>query len=85
MNLDCGVSYIVSPEWIKRKQATINPINKKDNKCFQYGVTIVLNREKIEKNPERISKIKSFINKHNWEGINYPSQKNDLKKFEKII
>ena len=27
-------SYIDSPDWIKSKKATINPINKKDNKCF---------------------------------------------------
>ena len=27
-------SYIYSPDWIKNKKATINPINKKDNKCF---------------------------------------------------
>ena len=29
------------PDWIKNKKATINPINKKDNKCFQYVVTVV--------------------------------------------
>ena len=27
-------SYIDSPDWIKSKKATINPINKKDNKCI---------------------------------------------------
>ena len=36
-----------------------------------------------KKNPQRIKKIKPFINKYNWEGINYPSQKDDWKKFEK--
>ena len=39
-----------SPDWIKNKQATINLMNKKDNKCFQYTVTVALNQEKIEKN-----------------------------------
>ena len=34
INLDRGVSYIVSPEWIKNKQATINAINKNEKKCF---------------------------------------------------
>ena len=29
-----GGSYIDSPDWIKNKKATINPINKKDKKCF---------------------------------------------------
>ena len=41
---DRGGSYIDS-DWIKNKKATINPINKKGNKCFQYGVTVVLNYE----------------------------------------
>ena len=36
-------SYIDSPDWIKSKKATINTINKKDNKCFQYAVTVALN------------------------------------------
>ena len=31
----------------------------------------------------RNSEIKSFIDKYNWEGINYPSEKDDWKKFEK--
>ena len=29
------------------------------------------------------TKIKSFINKYNWEGINFPSEKDDSKKIEK--
>ena len=33
-NPNCGGSYIDSPKWMKNKKATINPINKKDNKCF---------------------------------------------------
>ena len=27
-------SYIDSPDWIRNKKATINPISKKYNKCF---------------------------------------------------
>ena len=29
-----GGSYIDSPDWIKNKKATINPINKRDMNCF---------------------------------------------------
>ena len=76
-------SYIDSPEWLKNKKATINPINKKDDNCFQYAITVALNCEEIGKNPERITKIKSFINKYNWKEIEFPSRKNDWKKFEK--
>ena len=57
INPNCGGSYIDSPDWIKNKKLTINPINKKDNKCFQYTVTVALNHGEIEKNPERITKL----------------------------
>ena len=67
------------------KKATINPINKKDNKCFEYAVTVVLNHEEIKKNPQRITKIKPFINKYNWEGINFLSEKDDWKKIENSV
>ena len=76
-------SYIDSPDWIKNKKATINPINKKNSKCFQYAVTVTLNCEEIKKYPQRKTKIKSFINKYNWEGINFPSKKYDWKNFLK--
>ena len=33
-NPTSGGWYIDSPDWIKNKKATINLINKKDNKCF---------------------------------------------------
>ena len=41
INPNRGGSYIDSPDWIK----TINAFNKKDNKCFQYGVKVALNHE----------------------------------------
>ena len=44
------MDHIDSPDWIKNKKETINPINKKDNKCFQYAVPITLNLEEIKKN-----------------------------------
>ena len=49
-----------SPDWIISKKATINPINKRDNKLFQYAATVALNYEKIAKNSERITKTKPF-------------------------
>ena len=37
INPNRGGSYVNSPDSTKKnKKATINPINKKDNKCFQY-------------------------------------------------
>ena len=72
-------SYIHSVDWVKRKKATINPINKKDSQCFQCAVTVALNQKKMGKNPETITKIKAFTNKYKWEGINFPSEKDDWK------
>ena len=83
ISTNCGGPYIDSPDWIKNKKATINRINKKDNKCFQYAVTVALKHGEIGKNPERITKIKPFINKYKWEGINFPSEKCDRKESEK--
>ena len=85
INLNCGGSYIDSTDWIKNKKTTINSINKKDNKCFQCTVTAASNYEEIKKDPKRVTKIKPFINKHNWEGINYPPENDDGKKFENNV
>ena len=43
----------------------------------------MLNHEEIKNILQRITKIKPFLNKYKREGINFPSEKNDLKKFEK--
>ena len=82
INPSRGGSYVDSPDWIKKKKK-INLIYKKDNKCFQYAITVVLNHEEIKKDPQRKTKNKSLINKCNWEGISFPSEKDDRKKFEK--
>ena len=67
INLNCDGSYTDSPDWIKNKKTTINTINKKDNKCFQYTVTATLNYEEIVKHAERIARNKTFISKYNRE------------------
>ena len=82
ISLDGGGSQIDSPECIKNKKATINPKSKKDDKCFQYALTVALNHEKIKDHPERISKIKLFIDHYNWNETDFPSRSKDWKKFE---
>ena len=72
-------SCIEAPKWIKNKKATINPQNK-DDKCFQYAVTIALNYDRIENHPERLNDIKPFINQYDWTDINFPSHVGDLEK-----
>ena len=70
INFKRGGSYIECPDWIKIKQATINPKNKYD-KCFQYAAAVALNYGKIGSHPERISNVKPFINKCKWDRIKY--------------
>ena len=48
---------------LKKYKATLNPVNKKDNKCFQIAVSVALNHEEITKLSEIITKIQHFINK----------------------
>ena len=76
-----GGSYIESPKWLKDKKCTINQKNT-DNKCFQYAATLALNRDKINRDPQRISKIKPFIDNYNWNDNNFPAAKKDWNKFE---
>ena len=85
INPNCSGWYADSPDWIKNKKATVNLINKKANECFQYAAKVALNYEEMEKNPERITNIKTFINEYKWKGINFPSGENDWKNFRKIM
>ena len=79
ISLNRGNSFI---EWLHNKGVTINPKNTKDNNCFQYAITAGLNYQNIDCHPERISKIKLFINNYNWKDIEFPSHSKDWRKFE---
>ena len=81
ISISKGGSYIDSPKWLKNKRSSINPKNN-DYKCFQYAITLALNLDKINNHPERISKIKLFIEEYNWKDIDFPSTRKDWKKFE---
>ena len=82
ISLDRGGSYIDSSEWWKNKKATINPKNTKDDKCFQYAITLVSNYQKINNNQQEIYNIKTFLDQHDWNGIDFPSHKKDWNMFE---
>ena len=81
VSISKGGSYIDSPKWLKNKKSTINRKNN-DNKCFQYAITLAINYDKIDRNPQRISKIKPFIENYNWKDIDFPSRRKDWNKFE---
>ena len=81
VSISKGGSYIGSPKWLKDKKCTVNQKNN-DNKCFQYATTLALNFNKIDKNPQRMSTIKPFIENYNWNDINFPATKKDWNRFE---
>ena len=82
VNFRRGGSSVGSPDWIKKKKATINPRNE-DGRCFQYGMTVTLDYGEFELLPERVSNIKPSINKYNRKGMNYPLKRDDWEWLEK--
>ena len=56
ISINRGRSYTDSPQWLKNKKSTVNPMNN-DYKCFQYAVTLALNLDKIRKNPQEYLKL----------------------------
>ena len=57
-----GESYIMSPDWIANKKATINLKNEKYNACFKWSIIAGLNYNKIrEKELKKLMK-KIMIN-----------------------
>ena len=64
--------------WLKSKrEAIINGDND-----FQNALDDALNSQNTEKDPQRISKLKPYINKYNWERIDFPAGPKNWKKFE---
>ena len=55
----------------RKKKATINPKNhaEDDVNCFQYAIILSLYHQELNNHPERISKLKTFINNYNWKNI----------------
>ena len=67
INPNCGGSYIDSPDWIKNKKSTINPVNKK-RQMFSVPCNSRLKswrNQQQKKKTQRKVKIKPFINKYN--------------------
>ena len=50
--------------------------------AFNMIKVLSLSYQNIKNNPERISKIKLFIDQYNWKEVDFPSHRKDWKKFE---
>ena len=73
-------SELYSLDWLRsKKEAIIN-----GDSDFQNALNDALNYQNIETHPERISKLKPYINKYNWEGIEFPAGPKDWKNLNEI-
>ena len=52
-------SYIITPDWIAYKKATINPKTETENECFKWSIILELNYNKIKE--KELKKILKFI------------------------
>ena len=72
-----NLSELNSLGWLRSKKEAMISSN------FQNALNDALNYQNIETHPERISKLKPYINRNNWEGIEFPAGPKDWKKFER--
>ena len=73
-----NLSELNSLGWLRgKKEAIINGVNN-----FQNALDDTLNYQTIEIHPEKASKLKPYINKYNWEGIEVPAGSKERQKFE---
>ena len=64
--------------WLRCKKETIIS----GDTDFDDALNDALNYQNIERDPQRIAKLRPYINKCNWEGIEFPAGTKDWKKFE---
>ena len=74
-----NLAELYSLGWLRSKKEAI--INGDNN--FQNALDDALNYQNIEKHPQRIPKLKPYVNKYNWEAIEFPVQPKDWIKFER--
>ena len=77
-----GESYIVSPDWIASKKATINPKNEKDNECFKWSIIAGLNYNKINekylKKSENLERVDIDISSHQRDWQKFGQENNSV-------
>ena len=70
-----------SSEWLRSKKESIT---NEDN-CFQNALNDSLDYQKIKKDPQKISKLKPYMNQYNWKDIKFSSDKETGKSLNKVI
>ena len=80
-NLTRGSSYIPLPDWLASKKAILNSKNV-DMKCFKWAVIAGLKWEELDRDHQRISKLRRYENEFDWSGMSFPVSTSDISKFE---
>ena len=81
LNLTRGSSYIPLPDWLAKKKAIINPKNL-DEKCFKWSVIAALKWEEIDRDHQRVSKLRRYEGEFDWSGMSFPVSTKTITKFE---
>ena len=68
---------------LRGKKEAIVDNNDNNDKDFQNALDDALNYQTIEKDSQRKSKLKPYINKYNWKGIEFPAGSKEQQKFER--
>ena len=79
-----GSSFVDLPDWIKKKKAVINILNKTDNECFKWCITRAMNPlGKRKKENLLTKKLREQSKIFDWTRVNFPTSFEDISRFEK--
>ena len=81
LNLTRSSSYIPLPDWLMKKKAIINPRNS-DMECFKWAIIPAMKWESIDRDHQRVSKLKRYEEEFDWSGLEFPVCIRDINKFE---
>jgi len=73
-------SFIELPEWILNKKATVNIVNRDDDKCFMWSILAHLHP--VDKNSNRLSNYTKFEKELVFKNIEFPMKTTDIDLFE---
>ena len=82
LNLTRGSSYVLLPDWLMKKKAIINPKNS-DMECFKWAVIASMKWEEIDRDHQRVSKLRRYEREFDWSDIEFPVSFRDINKFER--
>ena len=68
LNLMRGSSYVLLADWLTKKKAIINP-KKSDMECFNWAVIAAMKWEEIDRDHQRVSKLKRYEGEFDWNGL----------------